>query len=82
MGGLDCSAEIEMTVYLAWLAMLARAAGDARVTIRVRAADEAVAFDLTGDTAELDPVRERAEALGGRLAISPGRASGWLPRSP
>lgn len=80
--------EVGMTVYLCWLDMLARASGERRVTISVREGEDALAFEVSGDAgrpdADLDRVRDRVEALGGRLTISAGRdrrirVSGSLP---
>lgn len=82
--------ELGMTVYLCWLAVLARRPGEGRVTIRVSEGDDALAFEVTGEAAgsdaDLDRVRDRVEALGGRLTISsrPDRSihvSGSLPVS-
>jgi signal transduction histidine kinase len=82
------SPEVGMTVYLCWLAVLARESGEGRVTIRVHESDDALAFEVTGKTArsdlDLERVRDRVEALGGRLTIGsrPDRSisiSGSLP---
>lgn len=75
--------EVVMTVYLCWLAALAGASDDARVTIRVREEDDVLRFDITGGAhsdADLEAVRLRAEALGGRLVVDAGtQTSGSLP---
>jgi signal transduction histidine kinase len=82
--------EVGMTVYLCWLDTLARASGETRVTIRVREGEDALAFEVIGNAArsdaDLDRVRDRVEALGGRLTIRSGpergiRVSGSLPLS-
>jgi signal transduction histidine kinase len=82
--------EVGMTLYLCWLDALARASGETRVTIRVREREDALAFEVIGNTArsdaDLDRVRDRVEALGGRLTIRSGsergiRVSGSLPLS-
>ncbi len=87
-GGSSYSPEVAMTVYLCWLAMLARGSGETRVAIRVRERQDALSFEVTGQAArsdsDLDQVRDRVEALGGRLAITSGpdcgiRVSGSLP---
>ena len=79
-----------MTVYSCWLDMLARRSGDARVTITAREAEDALAFEIVGSAvspdADLDGMRDRVEALGGRLAVEPSqdgstRVSGSLPLS-
>jgi signal transduction histidine kinase len=82
--------EVGMTVYLCWLDALARGSGETRVTIRVREGEDALAFEVIGNAArsdaDLDRVRDRVEALGGRLTIRSGpdrgiRVSGSLPFS-
>jgi signal transduction histidine kinase len=84
----DHPREVAMTVYICWLATLAHASGDTRVTISVRDDEQALAFDViapaAGADADVDRVRERVEALGGRLTIRSGRdgrtrVSGSLP---
>jgi len=71
--GRECPPEVEMTVYLFWLAILAHASSDARPSISVRAAEAALEFDIVGDVAgsdvDMEGLRSRAEALGGRLTI-------------
>ncbi len=80
--------EVAMTVYLCWLAMIARGSNETQVTIRVREAEDALTFELDGNGAEpdadLDRLQDRVEALGGRLTIEPDpgggiRLSGSLP---
>jgi signal transduction histidine kinase len=81
------SPEIAMTVYLCWLALLARGRTESNVAIRVREGEDAVTFELVGEAAasnaDLDQLRDRVEALGGRLTHEPDRggirASGFLP---
>jgi signal transduction histidine kinase len=82
--------EVTMTVYLCWLDTLARGSGETRVTIKVREREDALAFEVIGNAArpdaDLDRVRDRVEALGGRLTIRSGpdrgiRVSGSLPLS-
>ena len=80
---------IARTVYLSCLEPLASVAKDARATVSVREEGGDVRFDVTlpGDgsaPAGLLGVRDRIEALGGRLAVAaePGggtRVSGSLP---
>jgi signal transduction histidine kinase len=86
----DCPLEVGMTVYLAWLAALARASPETRPAISVRDGDGALAFEVIADAAgsddDLDRVRERVEALGGHLTITTEqqallRATGSLPLS-
>jgi signal transduction histidine kinase len=80
--------EVAMTVYLCWLALLARGSNERQVTIRVREGGDALTFELVGEAsasaADLDRLRDRVEALGGRLTIEPDpgggiRLSGSLP---
>ena len=75
--------EIGMTLYLCWLALLARGRDDGAVTITVRRSETGLAFELVGNVVsdgELAALQDRVEALGGRLTIEPGaRLSGSLP---
>jgi signal transduction histidine kinase len=82
--------EVGMTVYLCWLDMLARGSRETRVTIRVRVCEDALAFEVMANAARSDAdlarMRDRVEALGGRLTITSGpdrgiRVSGSLPLS-
>jgi signal transduction histidine kinase len=83
--GTDYPREVVMTVYLCWLAALAGARGDARVTIRIREEDDVLRFDITGGAhsdADLEGMRRRVDALGGQLVFDGGsQASGSLPLS-
>jgi signal transduction histidine kinase len=80
--------EVAMTLYLCWLALLARGSSEQPVTITVREDDDALTFEIAGEAsgsdADLDRLRDRLSALGGRLTIEsePGggvRLSGSLP---
>jgi signal transduction histidine kinase len=80
--------EVVMTLYLCWLNMLACGSVETGASIRVRETQNVLAFEVIGNTAcadaDLDYVRGRVEALGGRLAITSGsgdgtRISGALP---
>jgi signal transduction histidine kinase len=66
--------EVVMTVHLCWLDTLARSGGRSRPAIDVRDGVDALTFEITGaqirSAADLDPVRNRVEALGGRLTIT------------
>lgn len=82
--------EVVMTVYLCWLNMLACRSVETRARIRVRESEDVLAFELVGNAAcsdaDLDYLRDRVEALGGRLAVTSGsdggtRVSGSLPLS-
>ena len=62
-----------MTVYLCWLALLARGSNERQVTIVVREAEDTLTFELVGkddgSVADLERLVDRVEALGGRLTI-------------
>ena len=91
----DCPPEVAGTAYFCCLEALERAGGGARVTIGVRLEGDALLFEVveeeprsaasTPDEA-LDRMRDRVEALGGRLTVpsEPGHGvgvSGSLPIS-
>ena len=64
------AAEILRTVYLCWLEALEQARGDARATATVREENGALTFEFGGEwSTRLDGLRERVEALGGRLTV-------------
>jgi len=75
--GRDCPPEVEMTVYLCWLAALAHATCSTRPTLSVREDGDALEFDIVGAAAgsdtDIERLRGRVEALGGRLTLSSGR---------
>jgi signal transduction histidine kinase len=93
--GTSCPLEVLRTVYLCWLEVLERADDGARATVTVREEQGALVFDVAEDgagfaaagaslEAELGRLRDRVEALGGRLTIQsePGRGTrvaGVLP---
>jgi signal transduction histidine kinase len=88
--GSSFSPQVGMAVYLCWLDALARGSGETRLSISVREDEDALAFELMEDAprsgADLEWVRDRVEALGGRLTMRSGpdggiRASGTLPLS-
>ena len=79
-------AELAMTVYLCWLAVLASATNETQATISVREVEGALTFELSGpgSGADLDRLQDRVEALGGQLTneLARGRVtrlSGSLP---
>jgi signal transduction histidine kinase len=83
--------EVAGTVYWCWLEALEHARAGARATVTVRDEEGSVAFEMVGVSPRsgsgLDRLRDRVEALGGRLTIrsEPGgttRVSGSLPLSP
>lgn len=82
--------DLATTIYLCWLATLEHHGGEARATIIVREDEEALVFEVVGNAerseAGFDWLRDRVEALGGRLTLGsePGRGvriSGSLPLS-
>ena len=79
--------EILRTVYLCWLEALEQARGNARATATVREENGALTFEFGGEwSTRLDELRDRVEALGGRLTVESdgGRGryvSGSLPVS-
>ena len=81
--------EVVMTLYLCWFNMLARGRGETGARIRVRESEDMLAFEVVGiacSDADLNYLRDRVEALGGRLAVTADsgdgtRVSGSLPLS-
>ena len=89
--------EIVRTVYLGCLEALERAGEGARATVTVRETEGALVFEVVEDGAgsaaagvrsgaALERLRDRVEALGGRLTLwsdsgRSTRVSGWLPLS-
>jgi signal transduction histidine kinase len=71
--------EVARTVYLAWLSVLEHHAGGTPVTLVVREAEEAVVFEVAGETDPskgIERLRDRVEALGGRLTVVSEPAGG------
>lgn len=71
--------EAVMTIYVCWLDMLARARGETSVRIDVRERADALTFEITGDeipSKDLDVMRDRVEALDGRLTFASIRGGG------
>jgi signal transduction histidine kinase len=95
--GRDCPPEVVRTIYLCCLGALEHGGADARVTIKVLTEEKAIAFEAVEHAglsptsaarsdAQLDPLRDRVEALGGRLTVRSQagrgiRMSGLLPFS-
>ena len=87
--GTTCPPEVAGAVYFCCLDVLERAAPGTPVVISVRNEEGAVAFEIVADgdvDAEQLPLRDRVEALGGRVTIQqgPGRrisVAGSLPIS-
>jgi signal transduction histidine kinase len=64
--------EISRTIYLCWLNALEHAGGEARVTVTVLEKDGALTFEFVAvgkSTPGFDGLRDRVEALGGRLTV-------------
>jgi signal transduction histidine kinase len=92
-----CPPEVLRTVYLCCLEALEHAGADARAAVTVRKKEGAIAFEIVekggrsvaagrGSDAGLDRLRDRVEALGGRLTVrseprggTGTRLSGSLP---
>jgi signal transduction histidine kinase len=72
--------EIAMTVYLCWLALLARGSNGRPVTIAVGEDEEALTFEIVGEAsgsdADLERLQDRVAALGGLLTIEPAPGGG------
>jgi signal transduction histidine kinase len=87
--GTTCPLEIASAVYFCFVEVLERTAAGRTVAISVRNEKEAVAFEIVAEgdlDAERLPLRDRIEALGGRLTITKGSGgeisvAGWLPLS-
>jgi signal transduction histidine kinase len=86
--GTDSPAEVAGTVYFCFLVVLERAAAGTPVAITVRDEAGALAFEVVADgdvDADRLRLRDRVEALGGRVTIRSGsgqtRVIGSLPRS-
>ena len=86
--GSGASPDLVMTIHLCWLDALARAGGEARVTIEVQERADALTFEIesddAGSDASLEPLRDRVEALGGAFDVTSTaggrrRVSGSLP---
>jgi signal transduction histidine kinase len=75
--------ELVHAIYFCGVDLLERVGPEGRATIAIRAESGARGFDVTTDAqAELEGLRDRVEALGGRLTIepnSPPRGTGSRP---
>jgi signal transduction histidine kinase len=73
-------AEVAGTVYFCWLEALEHADAGVRTTITVQEEEGALLFEVVEDGARsdegLDRLRDRVEALGGRLTIRPEPGGG------
>lgn len=86
--GASCPPEVAQTVYLSWVAVLECAGAGSRPAVSLRAENGWVSFEVASAGAGFDAVlgslRDRAEALGGRLTMQTEaddvtRVSGSLP---
>ena len=86
--GASRAPEIAMTVYLCWLALLARGSNERPVSIALREDQEALTFEIVGEASasdvDLERLQDRVAALGGRLTVKPEpgggiRLAGALP---
>jgi len=84
--------ELAGAVYFSWAEALEHFRESARIAITVRQTEGAIVFEVVAEgsnsaaaDADLTPMRDRLEALGGRLTVEskPGRTgiTGWLPSS-
>ena len=78
--------EVAGAVYFCCLEVLERAGDGALATVTVREEEGALAFEVVedgGSEVGLERLRDRVEALGGRMTIGskPGRVAGSLPLS-
>ena len=79
--------DVARTIYMCWLEALEHAGGETPATVTVREEAGSLTFEVVEDAAlsaaRLDRLRDRVEALGGRLTSGPepGRISGSLPLS-
>jgi signal transduction histidine kinase len=83
--GSGCPPEVARTVLLCWLAALGVGETGTRPAVTVREEEGTLVFEIVS-VAELAGMRDRVEALGGRLEIEPvpaggARVSGLLPLS-
>jgi signal transduction histidine kinase len=71
--------EVARTIFLCWLETLENHEGEAPAMISVREGDEALTLEIVGSAARSDAgfvrLRDRAEALGGRLTIQSERGN-------
>ena len=95
--GSTCPPEVARTIYWCWLEALEHAGGEGRAKVTVREEEGALSFELVeedarpaaaagGSGTRLDRLRDRVDALGGRLAVESDaghgtRVYGSLPLS-
>jgi signal transduction histidine kinase len=74
--------ELARTLYFCWVDVLEHAGGETRPAISVREEGGALTFEFRGSETRLDSMRDRVEALGGRLSVdADSRVYGSLPLS-
>jgi signal transduction histidine kinase len=87
---LSCTPEVALTIYLCWIQALRQAGQEGRPKVTVCDEEGATAFEVVAEFDPLDPaltrLRDRVEALGGRLTIRSERGpeirvAGSLPLS-
>jgi signal transduction histidine kinase len=82
-----CPPEVARTVYFCWLDALERAGDESHMTVTVREEGGALTFEFVeegarsaaatgGHVTRLDRLRDRVEALGGRLTVEADSTSG------
>lgn len=76
-----CAPEVLRTVYLCWLEALEHTQGNARATANVREENGTLTFEFANSSpgkwgARLNGLRDRVEALGGRLTVESGAGRG------
>ena len=86
--GVTLPSELAGAVYFSCADALEHFGESAKIAITVRQEEGAVVFEIVAegsDSAELTAMRDRLEALGGRLTVEsePGHTgiNGWLPSS-
>ncbi|TMD29906.1 MAG: hypothetical protein E6I94_05730 [Chloroflexi bacterium] len=85
----DYPPEVSAALYWSCVEALSSASPGSQATVKVRGAEAALAFEVEvagrHPTARLDRLRDRIEALDGRLTVDEGklgsRVQGWLPLS-
>jgi signal transduction histidine kinase len=78
-GGSRYQPEVARTIFLCWLETLENHEGEAQAVIRVREGDDALTFEIVSSAARSEAgfvrLRDRIEALGGRLTIRSERGA-------
>jgi signal transduction histidine kinase len=78
-GGSRYQPEVARTIFLCWLETLENHEGEAQAVISVREGDDALTFEIASSAARSEAgfvrLRDRVEALGGRLTIRSERGT-------